>query len=213
MIPLISRALGLGLASGISCFGFCLPVALPVLFGNSRTGFPPSLVNLALFLLGRLAAYLAFGVVFGVVGARLGNFTPLRTIILPIVYLLLSLSLIVYGITALDPFARLHLCHRLKPVSDSGWFLLLLGILVGITPCPPFLLGITTVIDLGGIKNGVLFFLFFFLATSLVFLPLTLAGFVNRYQEVRSASRILAVITGAYFLLLGLRLIKALTFT
>ncbi|MGQ9707983.1 MAG: urease accessory protein UreH domain-containing protein [bacterium] len=206
MTALIARALGLGLAVSFSCFGFCLPVALPVLFGTSQPGIKRSAWNLGLFLFGRFSAYLAFGLLFGVIGARLSGFAPLRTIIIPFTYLLLGLLLFIYGIVALDPLARIRLCRLVRPPSDSYWFVLLLGFLVGISPCPPFLLGIATVVDFGGIKNGIFFFLIFFIATSLFFLPLLLAGFVNRFHLVHTASRILALITGGYFILLGLRL-------
>ncbi len=200
----IFQALALGLSTGSFCLGFCLPVALPVLLGAKTKGMGTSTIRLSLFLFGRLVAYLLFGIIAGSLGTTLAHSPFLRIRIIPLLYILLALLLIIYGITELNPLARFAPCRFIQPTINSIWFLFLLGFIAGISPCPPFLLAITRVIDIAGILNGILFFFIFFLATSLYFLPLLLAGFFTRFALIRTAARILAVITGIYFLSLAI---------
>lgn len=202
---LLVQAVMLGLSAGASCLGFCLPVVLPVLAGSDRPGFHPAAVRLLSFLAGRLLAYLLFGISAGLVGCQLSRLIFLRTTALPVIYLLLGGLMIIYGITAFDPFARLRFCQLVQPQLNSGRFLFFLGILAGATPCPPFLLALATVLDYAGVLNGALFFLVFFLATSVYLLPLLFAGFLVRWDPLRSAARIVAVITGFYFVVLATR--------
>lgn len=201
---IILQALALGLSAGISCLGFCLPVALPVLFGTKTSGVRTTTIRLITFLFGRLCAYLIFGIITGSLGTTLAHSLFFRTRLLPLLYILLALFLIIYGITSLNPFAHLAPCRFIQPTVSSIWFLFLLGFLAGLSPCPPFLLAITRVIDIAGIINGVLFFFIFFLATSLYLLPLLLAGFFTRFALIRNAARILAIFTGLYFLFFAL---------
>lgn len=201
---IILQALALGLSAGSSCLGFCLPIALPVLFGTKASGVRTSTIRLITFLSGRLCAYLLFGIIAGSLGTTLAHSPFLRTRLLPLLYILLALFLIIYGITEINPIAHLAPCRFIQPGVNSIWFLFILGFLAGISPCPPFLLAITRVIDIAGIINGILFFIFFFFATSLFLLPLLIAGFFTRFAIVRTASRILAIITGLYFLFLAL---------
>ncbi|MCX7732677.1 MAG: sulfite exporter TauE/SafE family protein [candidate division WOR-3 bacterium] len=198
------RAVMLGLSAGASCLGFCLPVVLPVLAGSDRPGFCPAAVRLSSFLAGRLLAYLLFGITAGLVGARLSRLIFLRTAALPVIYLLLGGLMIIYGMTAFDPFARLRFCRLIQPRLNSGRFLFLLGLLAGASPCPPFLLALATVLDDAGVLSGALFFLVFFLATSVYFLPLLFAGLAVRFEPVRVAARVVAIIAGAYFVLYSL---------
>ncbi|MEO0052248.1 MAG: sulfite exporter TauE/SafE family protein [candidate division WOR-3 bacterium] len=202
---LFVRAVMLGLSAGTSCLGFCLPVVLPVLAGSDRAGFYPAAVRLLSFLAGRLVAYLLFGILAGLAGARLSGPVFLRTAALPVIYLLLGGLMIIYGITVFDPFTRLRFCRLIQSQLNSGRFPFLLGLLAGASPCPPFLLALATVLDYAGVLSGALFFLVFFLATSVYFLPLLFAGFLVRWDPPRSAARIVAVVTGFYFVVLALR--------
>ncbi|MGQ9678306.1 MAG: urease accessory protein UreH domain-containing protein [bacterium] len=207
MNQLFFRAVALGLSSGTFCLGFCLPVTIPAFAGSSRSGIKFALQHLLIFLFGRLVAYLITGFIFGLLGATVAHFSQVHRLLLPLLDIVLGALLIIYGIVHLEPFTRLAPCKIFRPGAESRWFLFLLGILIGLSPCPPFLLALTSVIELGGVKNGVLFFLMFFATSSLFFTPLTFIGIFNRYPVVRLASRILAVITGSYFIFLGLRLL------
>jgi sulfite exporter TauE/SafE len=196
------KALALGLATGLFCAGFCLPLLGPVVLsqpGSARR----SLGRVLLFLGGRLAAYLLFGAAFGALGGSLARLGGLKAWLLPVIYGLLGLGMVAYGLV--QSFPHVGFCRVLSPRFESWWYVLLLGFLAGINLCPPFLLAVTTVMDAGGVLRGVFFFLIFFLVTSVYLVPVLLAGPLARLAPVRFAARVAAVLAGAYFVLLAVR--------
>jgi len=201
MLQLIGKALLLGLSAGPFCAGFCLPIAGPALLARERHEFRDSVGALGLFLVGRLAGYLLFGVMFGLLGAALARVGQIRTVVLPVVYLLLGLILIVYSFAL--SFPHIGLCRVLGPRLQSGWYLAVAGFLAGINLCPPFLLAATAAIDAGTPWKGVVFFAAFFVATSIYLAPLLLAGVAARFQSVRFAGRIASALAGLWFVCLG----------
>ena len=68
----IVRALSLGFSTGVFCLGFCYPILGPLLLSRreSTGGYARSLT---LFLAGRLAAYLLFGLITGMVGGSMSG--------------------------------------------------------------------------------------------------------------------------------------------
>jgi sulfite exporter TauE/SafE len=203
MLALLAKAAVLGLSTGLFCVGFCVPLVGPVLLGRERTGMRDSLRALGLFLGGRLVAYLLFGVVFGLLGSGLARVWTAKAWLLPAVYALLGLLMIAYGLVLSMP--HIGLCRLLAPRVQSNWYLVALGFLAGLNLCPPFLLAVTTVIDVGGALRGMAFFFVFFLATSVYLVPLLFSGFAARLSAVRVAARAASVVAGAYFLFLGIR--------
>lgn len=203
-LGLILRAAALGFSSGGFCLGFCLPVILPLLLGTGVRGYGRIAVRILYFLGGRLVAYAGVGIIAGMLGGKLNLPVFFRTALLPMSYLFLGLLMIIYGITSLDPFVRWKFCRMIQPQLNTGWFLFFPGILAGISPCPPFLLALANVFDYGGVLNGALFFFIFFLGTSVYFLPLLFAGLAVRFETVRLAARMVAIITGLYFVLYSL---------
>lgn len=203
MLALLTKAAVLGLSTGLFCVGFCVPLVGPVLLGRERTGVRDSLRALGLFLGGRLVAYLLFGIVFGLLGAVIAPVWQAKDWLLPAVYALLGLLMIAYGLVLSMP--HIGLCRLLAPRVQSSWYLVALGFLAGLNLCPPFLLAVTTVIDVGGALRGAAFFFVFFLATSVYLVPLLFSGFAARLGAVRVAARAASVVAGAYFLFLGIR--------
>jgi sulfite exporter TauE/SafE len=202
MLQLLGKAQLLGLSTGLFCAGFCLPIAGPALLGRERHGFRDSAGALGLFLAGRLAGYLLFGLVFGLLGAALARVGQVRTVVLPIVYLLLGLMLVLYGFVL--SFPHIGLCRVLGPKLQSRWYLLVAGFLAGINLCPPFLLAVTAAVDAGTPWKGLVFFMAFFVATSVYLAPLLLAGVAARFQSVRFAGRVASALAGLWFVYLGI---------
>jgi sulfite exporter TauE/SafE len=198
---LVGKALLLGLSTGLFCAGFCVPLVGPLLLSNENRSVRRSASRVLLFLAGRLVAYLLFGLVFGALGGALSRVWGIKTVLLPLVYAILGVMMIVYAVV--QSFPHIGFCRTVSPRVRSGWYLALVGFLAGINLCPPFLLAVTTVMDIGGALRGVLFFLVFFLATSVYLLPLFFAGLVSRFSSVRFASRVAAVLAGLYFLYLA----------
>ena len=203
-LALAGRALALGLSTGLFCAGFCLPLLAPVMLAEGG-GTKRSARRVVIFLAGRLLAYLLFGITFGALGGVLLRLGPVRTWLLPIVYGLLGLGMIGYGVVRSMP--HIGFCRTLTPRFQSDWYVAALGFLAGINICPPFLLAITTVIDIGGALRGLLFFFVFFLATTVYLLPLFFAGLASRFAAVRFAARVASVVAGSYFIYLAVRTI------
>jgi sulfite exporter TauE/SafE len=201
VIPaLIGKALLLGLSTGLFCAGFCVPLVGPLLLSDENRSVRRSASRVGLFLAGRLVAYLLFGLVFGALGGALSRVWGIKTILLPLVYGILGVMMIVYAVV--QSFPHVGFCRAVSPRIRSGWYMALVGFLAGINLCPPFLLALATVIDIGGALQGALFFLVFFLATSIYLLPLFFVGLVSRFSAVRFAGRVAAVLAGVYFLYL-----------
>lgn len=197
------KALALGLSTGLFCVGFCVPLVGPVLLGREKQGFRDTAAALGLFLFGRLVAYLLFGLVFGALGGILAPVWKFKTVLLPALYGLLGLLMLLYAVV--QGFPHVGFCRTLQPRLGSRWYLLLLGFLAGINLCPPFLLAVTAALDVGGPIQGMLFFLVFFLATSVYLIPLLFTGLVSRFKEVRFAARIAAGLAGLWFIWLAIR--------
>jgi sulfite exporter TauE/SafE len=202
MIPaLVGKALLLGLSTGLFCAGFCVPLVGPLLLADENRSVGRSASRVGLFLAGRLVAYLLFGLVFGALGGALSRVWGIKTVLLPLVYALLGVMMIVYAVV--QSFPHVGFCRAVSPRIRSGWYLVLVGFLAGINLCPPFLLAVTTVMDIGGALRGALFFLVFFLATSVYLLPLFFTGIVSRFSAVRFAGRVAALLAGLYFIYLA----------
>jgi sulfite exporter TauE/SafE len=179
---LVSRALVLGLSTGLFCAGFCVPLVGPLLLADDKGGMRRSASRVGLFLLGRLVAYLLFGVVFGALGGALSRRWPFKSVLLPLLYA--GLGLLMIGYAVVQSFPHWGLCRAVSPGLRSGWYVALVGFLAGINICPPFLLAVTTVMDIGGALKGALF---------------------NRFASVRFAARVAAVAAGLYFIFLAAR--------
>ncbi len=204
VLSLVSKALLLGFSSGLFCTGFCLPLVGPVVLANDSRGKWHAAERIGLFLAGRLAAYLLFGLAFGALGGYLSKVLPARVVLRSTIYVVLGALVIAYGLVR--SFPHLGFCRAASPHVASGRYVAVLGFVAGINLCPPFLLAVTTVADMRGALNGALFFLVFFLATSVYLLPLLFSGLVSRFASVRFAARVAAVVSGSYFVFLGLRI-------
>ena len=203
ILSIVGKALVLGFSTGLFCVGFCVPLLGPVMLGREKSGFRDSAGSIGLFMAGRLVAYLLFGLVFGALGGIISSIWAIKTVLLPVVYAVLGILMILYGFV--QSFPHIGFCRALSPRVRSNWYLLVIGFLAGINICPPFLLAVTTAMDIGGTLNGMLFFFVFFLATSVYLLPLLFTGLVSRFKEVRFAARIAAVLAGLCFVYLAVR--------
>ena len=176
-----------------------------MLFSRNRQGIGKSAAGVGLFLLGRLAAYVLVGLGAGLLGGLLARFWAVKAVVLPVFYLLLGILMIVYAVA--QSFPDLGFCRRLNPRLESNWYLLLLGFLAGVNLCPPFVLALAAALDAGGVLRSVVFFMVFFLATSIYLVPLLFAGGVTHFRVVRGAARVLSVLAGLYFIVLAARVL------
>jgi hypothetical protein len=200
----------LGLANGGVCLAACVPVLLPYLVGEGAR-LTRNVFTLIGFLIGRLAGYLAFGVLAWAFGLALPAAPNGRLHWAGAVYLVLGLLLAVYGFrpprtepcllpAAEDPVRRL--AGRRPALLPP-----LLGLLTGLNLCPPFLLVFAEATAAGSLIGSLLFFLLFFAATSLFFIPLPFLGALGRRPAVRTVARLAAGVVGAYYVFLGLTMV------
>jgi sulfite exporter TauE/SafE len=203
---MIFSALSLGFSTGIFCLGYCYPVLGPLLLSREKSKGENTIAGssgaVGLFLLGRFIAYVLFGAVAGLAGKGLRANRAVALYVIPGVFVLLGLSMVSYGVFQNLP--HLNICQLLNRHFRHGRFLLLMGFLAGINLCPPFLLAVGYVLNLGEVWRGMLFFVFFFLATSVFLIPFFFSGLLSKFHNVRVAARLTAVAAGLWFVYLGL---------
>jgi len=200
------EALALGLASGPSCLVSCAPVVVPYLVGEGDRIGRNALI-LGQMLVGRLAGYLLFGLFVGAVSPPNGEDSALRALVTGVVTLLLASLLIAYGFAtprtrcAAEPGAQLlsRIARRWPDVLP-----LALGLLTGVSLCPPFVLAMSEASRTGSAAGGALYFFLFFLGTSLYVIPLVFAGALRRRPILQTVGRLAAGVVGFYFLYNGL---------
>lgn len=187
-----------GLSVGISCFTYCIPFIAPYLVSEDR----PARANVILlikFLVGRLVGYVLFGAAVGYLGEHLKS----DALHLPIIIsmMLLSVLMLLHALGFVHT-ERYRLCFKRKSWNTScPW---LMGFLMGINICPPFLMSIAYVFTLQSVWRGIIYFLLFFVGTSVYLLPVFFLSFLGRRKEFQLAGRISAVVVGTLFLLYSL---------
>lgn len=186
----------LGISTGIFCFTYCVPFIAPYLVSEERKLAKNFKVILE-FIFGRLGGYILFGAIFGYLGERISN--QAVNLILIISLMVLSMFLIFYALGFLKP--KLSFC--------SGKFFrekspLAMGFLMGINICPPFLMSLAYVFTLHSAVKGIIYFVVFFIATSLYLLPLVFLGLLGKMKEFRLIARVSALIVGIVFLIYGI---------
>lgn len=201
----------LGLSNGVVCVGYCAPVLVPYLLGQG-SGVLANLSIVARFLLGRLAGYLAFSVLAFAFHAALPASVTVRNFIMGSTYVILSVLLVFYGFRyrtgspvcaarGSDPF--LSRTGRLWPALVPA----ILGLLTGLTICPPFLLAFTAAVEKTTLMGSVAFFFLFFCGTSIFFLPFPLVGSLKRLRVLSTVGKLAAGIVGLYYFYAGLILL------
>lgn len=167
MVQVIVEGWLLGLSTGPYCLGACAPFLVPYLFAEGRRGWRANARLLGEFLLGRLIAYGLFGVIVGWIGRALHPRLTQR--LASIALAVTSVLMLVYALSRQWPGWRA--CLGVQGGLRRLRMPFVLGLLIGINVCPPFLTGIMRLWQLGAWNHSVVFFLSFFAGTSLYLLP------------------------------------------
>jgi len=179
-----------GLSTGVYCLGLCLPIFLPVLLSQKRN-LKSSFSLILEFSAGRLSGYLVFGLIIGWLGQIIqSNFIHLLASLINVWN---GILLILYSLGTIDK----KFCQFL-PFSKIKWAFLL-GFLTGVNICPPFLASLTYVFNLRSALNSLLYFLMFFVGTSLYLIPSALLGVFTKINWLTKIARASGVIVGIYF--------------
>lgn len=200
MISYLLEAFFLGLSTGPVCLAYCVPVIVP--FVTAEEKYKPSRTFnlLSLFLLGRLIGYIIIGLITGMLGRTVSEYSSSRSI--AVVIALMGIVLLVSGF--LKNFPESKLCRRWSGKNPDTFVVLILGLLTGLNICPPFLVAVTDSVTIGAIYGSILFFIFFFIATSLFILPLFVFGHLSRIESIRSIAKICLILCGIWFLYKGI---------
>jgi sulfite exporter TauE/SafE len=192
MNDVILQPLLAGFSTGLFCSTTCLPFIAPYLVSEGRA-FRATLRIMLEFIGGRFIGYVLFGAVFGYLGERITGRAINTAVIVSM--MLASWLLILYAAGVLKPAASL--CG-IRGFAGRG-IPALMGLLMGVNVCPPFLLSVAYVFTLHSAWKGVAYFVVFFAATTLYFVPLVFLGFLGRMKEFQAAARVSALLVGLIF--------------
>lgn len=196
MHDVIIEPLLAGLSMGLFCCASCYPFLAPIFAAEDRSAGATLRVWLQ-FLLGRLAGYVVFGAAVGWLGERFDPawFTMASTLGM----MLMALLLIFYAVGFWRPAWSFCAAGTRRGAATPA----VLGLLLGVHACPPFLMSVAYVLTLHSTAKGIAYFFVFFCATSLYFIPLLVVGRLGRMREFRWAARASALLVGILFLVHG----------
>lgn len=196
---MILQALSLGLSAGLYCTTRCVPTLAPLLLLSPQKGLKTGLGMVCIFLGGRFVAYGLLGFLAGFAGS-LGREIPYSDGFLIVAQVVLGAVMIVQSFYSCSPG---H-CPGKKMLFGTKKTIFFAGILNSITLCPPLLLALSLAIEKGNPWQGFLFFIVFFVATSIYIVPVSIAALKFKSRILLRIARIVCVGTGIYFIGSGL---------
>ena len=184
-----------GLSVGAYCLSYCFPFLATFITSEDRR-VKTNGVLIIYFMTGRLIGYMLFGFLFSYLGQTLQY--RYLDFITDISLILTSIVLIMH-ITGL--YKRKSDACPIQKFPQKNAFIM--GFLMGVNICPPFLLSLTYVFSLHSITQGLFYFLIFFLASSIYFLPLIFVGMLGRFRELQKIARASGIAAGGIFIVYG----------
>ncbi len=207
------EALLLGLGTGTSCLLYCGPVIVPYLLAEGGS-LKKSFLDISLFLGSRFIAYMILAIVASLMGNSLFTTEIYRSILTGAAYIILSTTLIIYSF-----FRIKHVCKARKysdilsniPYKWTQSVPVVAGFVTGLSICPPLLLAFAGAASKQSIQDSMIFFLFFFLGTSVYFFPLAFLGLTQRKNVIHIIGKIAAGLAGVIYFIKGVLLISNIT--
>ena len=194
----------LGLANGATCLAYCAPVLIPLMLGEGQRT-RQNWGMLGKFLGGRLAGYLLFGLLAWLLSQMILGASAYRNLILGAAYVVLAALLAVYGLSKTPAACAGSLKGARKFLRQWPALLPLgLGFLTGLNLCPPFLAAFTSAANAGSLGASLVFFLTFFVGTSLYFLPMAFVGLMSRVSALRTVGKLAALLMALYYAYSGI---------
>lgn len=200
MVRIILEGLILGLSTGIYCVGVCLAFFFPYLLAEGKQKIGENLRKLSSFLVGRLAAYIAFALIMGFLGSSYqgiftARFSHLSLIIAAALMLIYALS---------HSFKDTRFCAPLIKHFSLMRIPFFLGLFTGLNPCPPFLVGVARLWTLNNILGGTILFIGFFLGTSVYMIPMAFVAYLNKSERMKQIGLMMALLSSVWFLFVGI---------
>ncbi|MDE1920873.1 MAG: sulfite exporter TauE/SafE family protein [Candidatus Omnitrophica bacterium] len=183
-----------GLSLGAFCLSYCFPFLATLIASTPRRPKENSKLIFQ-FIFGRFIGYLLFGFAFGYVGEKFRS--PVLTIMTDFSMILISVILVLY-LCGVIKQKESCLCSKFHNRNAMA-----MGLLMGINICPPFLLSLPYVFSLHSTWLGIIYFIVFFLTSSVYFLPMIFVGMLARIKEFRLVARISGFICAGIFTFSG----------
>jgi sulfite exporter TauE/SafE len=196
IIEAISQGMLLGFSTGIFCLVTCAPVYVPFVLSEDRKLWR-NILSIGEIAIGRLIAYLFFGLILGILGKQING--PWLNRAIGAAMILLSVLMLVF--VAVKKWPHFGLCTLSKKYVNYPAFF---GFLTGINVCPPFLLAMSAALSYTSVTGSILLFGGFFVGTSFYLILLVPLGLAAKVESVRQIGLITAVMSGVMFLALGL---------
>jgi hypothetical protein len=163
--------------------------------------------SLSVFLAARLLGYLLFAAVAWELGALVSMPPAPRVILMGAVNISLALVLLWYAYSAKPVCGATCAAPKLVKIGAMKKSRVFrpaaLGLLTGLSLCPPFVAAGLRAIQLGSVTLALLFFFSFFIGTSLWFLPFISMGCIARNEAVMTVTRMAMVLIALYYLSVG----------
>jgi hypothetical protein len=204
------EALTLGLVSGPACIAACGPVLVPSLL-SERAGVRSHARYLSAFLGARLLGYLLFAVAAWELGALASLLPAPRMFLMGAVNVLLACVLLWYA------YSAKHICGpscsesklvQIGATKNRGvGGAAALGLLTGLSLCPPFVAAGVRAAELGSLAAALFFFGAFFVGTSVWFMPFVGMGCIARNQAVITVARMAMALIALYYLSMGIAML------
>lgn len=192
----------LGISSGISCVAYCMPVLFPF-FLNKGQGVKKNFCSLVLFLGGRLAGYLLFGIAAWTIGRLFLEDELQKNIITGSTYIFTSTILFFEFFKEKRCLIKQASIFGMKLQQYTYLLPFILGLATGLNLCPTFLLVFTEAASLKNMLESILFFFFFFVGTTFYFFPIPFIGLLAKKEEVKIIGRFLIVMISVYYFCKG----------
>ena len=208
---ILLEGLILGLTVGTSCLITCLPVLVAHITAD-HPGVKNGFVSSVSFSLGRLLAYSAYAIIFGLTGALIEEFVESATNLFLIFSLIMVAFLLLYGLSlAIGEDYFPSLSRKVCSFTQKKQSSLVLGLLIGLFPCAPifYIFGQAVILGAESLLLSFIFFLIFWGGTNLyIFIAgISIGGsadYFRRHEKVERIKRIsgfILVFIGVFHLL------------
>lgn len=204
--PLHMSGFLLGLSLGAACLANCASVLVPWYMAEAA-GWGRNFLLLGLFSVGRLAGYSTFGVLAWMIHPAIDSLRG--SFAFGLIYLAMAVLLIQFGRSKTHSrCASKGVIRRIpaKIFARPGILAVILGLLVGLNLCPPFLAAFTKAAESQSLVASVAFFVCFWAGTTIYLLPLPMVGVV-RHPAAATVGRLACWIMAGYFVYQGVLLL------
>jgi hypothetical protein len=197
----MTDSLILGLSSGSACLATCGMVMFPYLMAGSA-GVKRIAIDLSLFLVTRFVIYFVLATLAWRFGQTVFSDPVVKNIVPGILYIVFAVMLVWYSISKnRNPECPVKI---VKTINNKKLIPILLGLVNSLGFCPALFLILTKGATQGTLVQSYFAFLAFFIGSSLWFLPLPLAGKIQKKEVLKNIGILATGLAGIIFMIKGL---------